>query len=119
MLTMGGGEMSDGLARVRARFVEELQERFRRVQELRLHLEQHPSSTEPLTGIGQIAHKIAGTAATLGFPELGSISAQVDDAVAARAGTPDEPDAALTARIDHMLAVMGAVLTAQPDQRSG
>ncbi len=66
---------------------------------------------DSLTEIGQICHKIAGTAATLGFPELGASAAKIDDFIIANIDSQDDPDPYLLAEIDLLLAAASAIIS--------
>lgn len=84
--------------------------RFSRVATLRADLDRVPLPDGPMMEIGRIAHKIAGTAATLGFPDLGRTAAEIDDRITRRITVGQPPDRDLVARIDTMLAMMDDVL---------
>ncbi len=94
MLSESNGEMSVGLARVRARFVDEMTSRLDHLIKLRSQMDDALSFDEASVEIGQIGHKIAGTAATLGFPELGAEAAKADDIVMSysKSGEPSQND---------------------------
>lgn len=104
--------MSEGLARVRARFVEELDTRLARMTRLRTQLDNTDSFDAALNEIGQISHKIAGTAATLGFRDLGSEAADIDDLVMKHSQQDITPKADMRARIDLLLTKMRDVAQA-------
>jgi chemotaxis protein histidine kinase CheA len=106
---MNDPRLSDGLARIRARFVDELTTRFDDMAQLRPQLND-PSTAEPaLIEIGKICHKIAGTAATLGFPTLGKEAAAIDDHVVKHAGGMAEGDVRVT--VDQMFQTIETILT--------
>ena len=65
------------------------------------------SPREALVEIGGIAHKIAGTAATLGHDALGRLAAEVERQVALGA-TQDEITPTLAAMMDALLALAGS-----------
>lgn len=106
---MSDDTLTMGLARVRARFVTELRERFRRIGQLRHQLEGHVGNHEALREIGEISHKLAGTAATLGFPELGKSATLVDDLILSNPGVVIA-DGELLEHIDKLHAIMHAIL---------
>ncbi|WP_324751971.1 Hpt domain-containing protein [Roseovarius sp. Pro17] len=106
MTPSNAGGMSNGLARVRVRFVAELRVRRARLIELRSQLLNLPLCAEALKEIGQISHKIAGTAAILGFPGLGASASAIDDAIDQIKVWPTAPDPALLDRIDRMISDM-------------
>nr|WP_262494996.1 Hpt domain-containing protein [Paracoccus thiocyanatus] len=66
---------------MRARFVAELVNRHARLVVLRAWLDDASAYGPALTETGQICHKIAGTAATLGFPTLGTQAGAIDDLI--------------------------------------
>ncbi len=100
------GGVFDGIARVRVRFVAELRVRRARLIELRSQLIDLPLCVEALKEIGQISHKIAGTAATLGFPVLGHSAAAIDGAINQNKVWPIARDPALLDQIDRMISDM-------------
>lgn len=106
--------LSDGLRRVRARFVDELKNRHSRLTNLRADLDPDLSNDEvckaAMTEIGQIAHKIAGTAATLGFPELGAQASAIDDVVIKRASLPEAFPDDILSQIDQMNTTIEAII---------
>ena len=78
-MIMMDATLSEGLARVRKRFVAELRPRRDTLALLREEGEQTKWAQEQVMSVGRIAHKIAGTAATVGFAKLGAIAAELDD----------------------------------------
>lgn len=102
--------LSQGLARVRARFLGELEGRAARVYALRAALDAPATADEALVEIGRIAHKIAGTAATLGFPDLGTAAAAIDEAASRHADPAAPPASALAPEVDRLLNAMQAAL---------
>ena len=91
---------NDSLSRIRARFVNELQDRVVRLDELKEHLAKIPTDRIALNEVGQIAHKIAGTAATLGFPNLGSLATETEDYIHRFAETGMPPYHDVRAKVD-------------------
>ena len=97
---------SAGLLKVRSRFLEQLPEQTAMIRELWAQVQTAPDRPSPiLLDIGRIAHRIAGTAATLGFPDLGRIAATLEDTVNDAHGRPGGI-AALTAPVTAMLQEM-------------
>ncbi|SEK58141.1 Hpt domain-containing protein [Roseovarius nanhaiticus] len=94
---------SEGLLRVRARFINELEEKRLRLTQLRSHLQSHEQSHAASREIGQICHKIAGTAATLGFPVLGKYALAIDGAIDQRSTNLPSPSAELRCDIDDLI----------------
>ncbi len=75
--------MNDPLAPIRARFVERARDDLDRIkagEELRF-----------------LAHRMAGTAATLGFHEVGALSARIDDQMSNGDADPNDVAALITA----------------------
>lgn len=106
MQSLNASEMSDGLARIRARFVDELRVRHARLVELRSHVGGPDQSHSALMEIGQINHKIAGTAATLGFPELGVRAGAIDSAIDQKNMAVTRPMPEVLDMIDRMISEM-------------
>jgi HPt (histidine-containing phosphotransfer) domain-containing protein len=106
MHSMNAGGMSAGMARIRARFIDELRVRRARIIDLRTDLGTTSQTHDALKEIGQISHKIAGTAKTLGFPALGALAGEIDDAIDQRATSLDAPQPALLGQIDQIIADM-------------
>ncbi len=106
MTPLNDGDVSDGIARVRVRFLAELLARHFRLIELRSQLIDLPLCVEVLKEIRQICHKIAGTAAMLGFPALGRSAAAIDDVINQIKVCPIAPDPALLDQIDRMILEM-------------
>jgi HPt (histidine-containing phosphotransfer) domain-containing protein len=74
-----------------------------------------PSVAPALDEIGRISHKIAGTAATLGFPELGADASVIDDLID-RTGAANGTESAcwllcdlrdMITRLDALIAAVG------------
>lgn len=97
---------SAGLQKVRSRFLEQLPEQAAMIRDIWAQVQTAPDKPSPiLPDIGRIAHRIAGTAATLGFPELGRLAATLEDAVNEAHDRPGGI-AALTAPVTAMLQEM-------------
>lgn len=78
-----------------------------------------PDRASPhLPDIGRIAHRIAGTAATLGFPDLGRIAATLEDAVNEAIDRPGGI-AALTAPVTAMLQEMARATETGAQSKTG
>lgn len=82
--------VAPGLAAIQARFLELICDRVLVFETLKKGLEANRKPALALTGIAELAHKIAGVAATLGFPHAGELAADVERAVrdGAAAGMP-------------------------------
>lgn len=98
------------LEKIRAHFFTELGKQYHQVGMLRDQLDRVADPSQTYREIGRICHKIAGTAAPLGFPELGHVAAKIDDLVASRGAT--KPDAGFEIRehADHLLVLMSLLL---------
>ena len=94
---------SDGLLRVRGRFIHDLEEKRRRLVQLRFQAQDDRQSLPASKEIGQICHKIAGTAATLGFPTLGEHALAIDDAVDQKAAEISMPSHKLLLTVDTLV----------------
>ncbi|NEY92142.1 Hpt domain-containing protein [Tabrizicola oligotrophica] len=82
--------VAPGLAAIQARFLELICDRVLVFETLKKDLEANRKPALALTRIADLAHKIAGVAATLGFPHAGELAADVERAVrdGAAAGMP-------------------------------
>lgn len=105
--------LSEGLARVRRRFVEELGPRRDRLVMLREEGEQTKWAQEQVTSIGRIAHKIAGTAATVGFEKLGAIAAELDDLTTREMTDGDMLSIEIVRRLENVIALSDHILAEQ------
>jgi HPt (histidine-containing phosphotransfer) domain-containing protein len=94
------------LGKIRAHFLNELEKQYLEVEMLRDKLDQVADHSETCYAIGRICHKIAGTAATLGFPDLGDIAAQIDDFVASSWLTHPEAESEMRNHADHLLVLI-------------
>lgn len=77
-------KLSAGLAAVRHRFLIELVDRLDRLDRLGDDLDRPGAVTEAQ----QIFHRIAGTAAMVGYPELGTLARELDDGLTGIAAGP-------------------------------
>jgi HPt (histidine-containing phosphotransfer) domain-containing protein len=95
----------DRLESVRRRFLEMLPARVEHLQELSAGIADPAQCETSLTQASFEAHKIAGTAGTLGFPRLGQLAAGAEAAIGqhivARGRTPAP---GLKAMIDELIA---------------
>lgn len=66
------------IANLRARFVGELETRILQIEAASLRLRRDPGDAAARDFLQRDCHKIAGIAATLGFPRLGEIAATID-----------------------------------------
>lgn len=105
--------LSEGLARVRKRFIEELGPRRDRLVLLREEGEQTKWAQEQVTSIGRIAHTIAGTAATVGFEKLGTLAAELDDLTARDLTESDMLSLEVARRLENVIALSDHILAEQ------
>jgi HPt (histidine-containing phosphotransfer) domain-containing protein len=70
------------LAPARARFRELIVARVLSFESLRQQAASGEDARQALTGISDLAHKISGTSATLGFARLGALAATVERSIA-------------------------------------
>lgn len=85
---------SDPLAPIRQRFVATIAGHLQEIALLRRSAAGPEEGREALRGIGLIAHRVAGVAATLGFEELGRLAAALDQKIgsAMKTTSPDLPE---------------------------
>lgn len=88
--------IASALDKVRARFINELPRYSHELTMLRTQVEHGVLLREASTEICLIAHRMAGTAATLGFPEIGSAAARLEEAVSRRSHAETGPADLLT-----------------------
>lgn len=98
------------LQKVRTHFLTELEKQYHNVEMLRNQLDQVADPSETCMEIGRICHKIAGTAATLGFPDLGNVAAEIDDYVTSLRVNGSESSYDMREHADHLLVLMFLLL---------
>lgn len=81
MTQVDGTVLQDRLRAVRIRFIEVLDERRSELEYLRFQLDQPEERDNTLKETQFIAHKIAGTASTLGYPELGQQAMDTENTI--------------------------------------
>lgn len=112
-----GDSMTDhavtaGLDAIRARFLGVLNERLDRMEMHGMDLGDPATRLPALQAIGADAHKLAGTAATLGYPELGAMARSVDVTILEILSSngaetaPRQTDAAIDALMDKIFEVL-------------
>lgn len=79
----------DPLAGAKALFCRLAAERLDALEDARMRYVEGNAPQAALGDIGGIAHKLAGTAATLGYPEIGHLAAEVERLVALNATGPE------------------------------
>jgi len=99
------------LQKIRTHFLTELEKQYHDVKMLRSQLDQVADPSEICNEIGLICHKIAGTAATLGFPDLGNVAAEIDDYVASLRATGSRSFYDMREHADHLLVLMLLLLS--------
>jgi len=104
--TTDHARISAGLARIQQSFLSEAEARCARLRVLRQQLSEMTQDQAALKEIGQITHKIAGTAATLGYPELGVQASEIDDAIDQRDPATGAPSPDLLAKIDSVISAL-------------
>ncbi|MFU1477754.1 Hpt domain-containing protein [Roseovarius sp. C7] len=76
---------------MRSQFVSQLPEQAAAIRGMWSQFEEAPHRfSHVLLDIGRIAHRIAGTAATLGFPELGQLAASLEEAIGGPGDLPGD-----------------------------
>jgi hypothetical protein len=80
------GEISPSLVPLRDRFIALNVARARDLVELADRIDMGQDAEASLLAIGEIVHKVAGVALTLGFPELGLRAAELDKIIIAFRG---------------------------------
>ncbi|CAM9902378.1 MAG: hypothetical protein CMN16_16225 [Roseovarius sp.] len=98
------------LQKIRRHFLTELEKQYHNVEMLRNQLDQVADPSETCIEIGRICHKIAGTAATLGFPDLGNVAAEIDDYVASLRANGSGSFYDMREHADHLLVLMFLLL---------
>lgn len=73
--------LQDRLYVVRTRYIDLLEERMDSLEVLRDQISQQDKIDEALHQTRFIAHKISGTAATLGFTEIGQLAANTENTI--------------------------------------
>lgn len=92
-------DLSIGLERVRVRFLGELIERTRLIDKAYSRMNSEGLAGNAIEEICAVAHKIAGTAGTLGFEQLGMQAAKTEDMIRKRSDGQAVEDATLRAEI--------------------
>ena len=110
--------MAEGLARVRCRFIEELEPRRHELVRLRDEITDAPLVEDKVESIARIAHKIAGTAETLGFAKLGKVAADLDEFIDQNPQLGVLPRHVLFGLLDDIVALSDQILSA-PDHQFG
>ena len=100
-------ELSAGLAKVRARFLIELEKRRAVLNYAYGRLDNDAARAEAIEEICSIAHKIAGTAGTLGFGDLGAQAATTEDAIRQHLDGQAVDDATIRAEIIQLIDLAG------------
>lgn len=104
--------MAQGLAKVRYRFIEELEPRRNALVLLRDEITDRPLAEDKVASIARIAHKVAGTAETLGFAQLGKVAAELDEFIDQAPAGGAMPRDVLFGLLDNMIALSDQALSA-------
>ncbi|WP_172299412.1 Hpt domain-containing protein [Pseudoruegeria sp. HB172150] len=110
-----------GLSVVRKRFAACLPERAAVIDSLRQELEDDPDAYRfPSMNAAKInLHRIAGTAGTLGFSNLGDMSRQAEDLIVAYADGAQINFAELHEKLQRVLKLIDQVYNSLPDTETG
>lgn len=73
--------VAEGIARIRARFITMLEDRTDELYELLYHLDDVSLRETVYTEIQTRAHKLHGISANVGFPDIGSLAANLEQSV--------------------------------------
>lgn len=104
-----GDLLQDRLRAVRIKFIEILDERRSDLEHLRAQIELQDDCTNALRETQFIAHKIAGTASILGFPEFGQIASDTEETIIQHlSGTDYSPTIDETKQVIDQLLVSAA-----------
>ena len=101
--------IASALARDRTKFLEELPKSLHELQALRRQVELGVSLKDASGEIGLIAHRLSGTAATLGFQDLGAAASGLE-ALTTRRTSPDILPDDLLPHLDRLLGLMQTAL---------
>lgn len=106
------------LQAIRVRFLTLLDDRLDMLEYYRANVGRTDDDQAPLIGIRDIAHKISGTAGTLGFQALGTDAARVENAIIDELKQPGlvSASAALCNKIDNFLEAAAQVAIALDDE---
>lgn len=103
-------EFEQKLAGMRARYRADLPERHTLILGFQRKLLNGSFTPEDAQSLAAIAHKLAGSGATYGFPEIGVAANQLEVLI------EDEPDCRLEIIADHVAALMQACTIAITDK---
>lgn len=98
--------LDDALHPARQRFLSLILPRVVAFETYRQQAENKEATKESLTAISDLAHKISGVSATLGFPYLGQLAAMVERAVTEGRGCFADPQQHLAAVDPHLEALL-------------
>ncbi len=108
---MSSDPLANGLRRVRLRFIESIRDSLPRIIHLRTQVLEEAQTGDAPREIGQICHKIAGTAATLGFPKLGANAVRIDNFLISNVDNQLDPGPYLLMEIDQLVLEINAILS--------
>lgn len=97
-------QLQSGLERIRQRFLQGLDARAEQIFELLDRLGNSETDRETCVEIHAIAHKLHGTAKTVGFPKIGTMSAALEHLINDTLAKPGTPDTIMVhAQLDELL----------------
>lgn len=85
-------QLQSGIERIRQRFLQGLDTRAEQILELLNQLENPDKDRETCLEIHAIVHKLHGTAKTVGFPKIGTMSAELEHHINDLLAKPGPPD---------------------------
>ncbi|SFT01388.1 Hpt domain-containing protein [Sulfitobacter marinus] len=95
-----------GLEKLREKFLAELSQRNASLKDAFSRLTAEDADENAIEDISWIAHKVSGSAATLGFKELGEQAARTERLILGTAGSHSADDAALRAEVTALIRLM-------------
>lgn len=100
------GSFLAGMEKVRAKFLTELSERRRSLKDAFSRLIAEDADDCAIEDISWIAHKVSGSAATLGFKDLGGQAARTERLILEATGDQSIDNGALRAEVAELIRLM-------------
>ncbi|MBW4961075.1 Hpt domain-containing protein [Sulfitobacter sp. CW3] len=100
------GDFLAGMEKVRVKFLSELSVRKQSLNDAYSALMAEGADDRVIQDISWIAHKVSGSAATLGFKELGRQASRTERLILQSAGDPTLDDGALRVEVVELLRLM-------------
>ncbi len=101
------------IEKLRGLFIEQLPQRFEKINQARLSLQNNPDEKEALTNLHRAVHSLKGTGLSFGFKELGKTAGKIEDLLSlCLTGTTAESVLELIPRIDDLLRELKQNITA-------